>query len=147
MSNDIPPAPDLDRLCLEQMADALIYCDRQGRIVRWNTAAAALFGFAPQAALGQSLDLIIPENLRLPHWAGFERAMKTGVLRLNGEATVTRALTADGRSIYVEMSFALVSDGAGRAIGSVAIARDATRRREELRQLRERLAALTPGAA
>jgi PAS domain S-box-containing protein len=147
MSHDTLPAPDIDCRCVEQMADALICCDRQGRIVRWNAAATALFGFASAAALGQSLDLIIPEKLRAPHWSGFERAMQTGVLRLNGQATVTKALTADGRSIYVDMSFALVTDDAGQTIGSVAIARDAARQREELRQLRERLAALEAGAA
>ncbi len=139
--------PDIDRLCVEQMADALIYSDALGTIVRWNAAAAALFGHTPAQALGQSLDLIIPEGLRAAHWSGFDRAMETGVTRLNGQATVTRALTADGRNIYVEMSFAVVTDGNGQAIGSVAIARDAGKRRQEERELRERLAVLERGAA
>ena len=136
---------DIDRLCSEQMADALIYCNRQGVILRWN-AAAALFGHAPDAVLGQSLDLIIPENLRAPHWAGFERAMQTGVTRLNGQATVTKALTAAGGTIYVEMSFAVIADAAGQAIGSVAIARDAGKRRQEQRELRELRAMLEGGS-
>ncbi|MCL2523084.1 MAG: PAS domain S-box protein [Betaproteobacteria bacterium] len=143
---NVSSPPDIDRLCLEQMADALIYCDRQGRIVRWNAAAAALFGHAPDAVLGQSLDLIIPENLRDPHWAGFERAMQTGVTRLAGRATMTKALTADGGNIYVEMSFAVIADAAGQAIGSVAIARDAGKRRQEQRQLRELRAMLKGGS-
>ncbi|MCL2345615.1 MAG: PAS domain S-box protein [Desulfobulbus sp.] len=136
--------PDIDRLCAEQMADALIYCDRQGVIRRWNAAAAALFGHSPAQALGRSLDLIIPENLRVAHWTAFERAMQSGVARLQGRATVTKALTAGGGVIYAEMSFAVVTDASGQAIGSVAIARDATERRlveremRELRELRER---------
>lgn len=138
---------DIDRLCLEQMADALIYADNQGVIVRWNAAASVLFGYSPARALGQRLDLIIPENLRAAHWSAFDRAMETGVTRLNGQATVTRALTADGGAVYVEMSFAVVTDDNGKAIGSVAIARDATKRRQEEKELRERLAALERGTA
>jgi PAS domain S-box-containing protein len=55
---------------------------------------------------------------------------------------VTRALTKDGESIYVEMSFAVVTDDSAQAIGSVAVARDATQRRQEESALRARLAAL-----
>ncbi len=138
---------DIDRWCIEQMADALIYADRQGVIVRWNAAASALFGHSPAQAIGQSLDLIIPEKLRAAHGAAFERAMETGVARLHGRATLTKALTAGGGSIYVEMSFAVLTDAKGKAIGSVAIARDATERRQEAQELRERLAAVERGAA
>jgi len=140
--SDTTTQTDLDGLCLDQMADALICSDSQGVIRRWNAAASALFGYSAGQALGQGLDLIIPEGLRAAHWEGFDRAMATGATRLNGRATVTRALTADGSNIYVEMSFAVVSDGDGKAIGSVAIARDATQRRREERELRERLATL-----
>ncbi len=137
---------DIDRLINEQMADALIYSDRQGSIRQWNAAAEALFGHPRAQALGQSLDLIIPENLRAAHWSGFDQAMETGTTRLHGQATLTRALTADGRTVYVEMSFAVVTDASGQAIGSVAIARDATRRRQEEKALRARLAELERGA-
>ena len=52
---------------LGQMAEALIYSDRDGIIRRWNRAAEQLFGFSAESALGQSLDLIIPEKLRAAH--------------------------------------------------------------------------------
>ena len=52
---------------LEQIADALIYADDTGTIMRWNHAAAALFGYSAAEALGQNLDLIIPEHLRAFH--------------------------------------------------------------------------------
>ena len=50
---------------LEQIADAVIYADDTGTIMRWNHAAAALFGYSAAEALGQNLDLIIPEHLRV----------------------------------------------------------------------------------
>ena len=113
---------------VEQTTDALVYADRDGIILRWNQAAAALFGHAREEALGKSLDLIIPEHLRAPHWAGYRAAMASGSTRLAGRPSRTRAVRKDGSKLYVEMTFAVVKDDAGRVVGSVAIARDATER-------------------
>lgn len=55
---------------------------------------------------------------------------------------ITRAQTRAGNAIYVEMSFAVVCDDSGKAIGAVAVARDATQRHLDDKALRERLAAL-----
>ena len=118
---------------LEQIADAVIYADTQGTIVLWNAAAAALFGYGAAQALGQNLDLIIPEHLRGQHWRGFEAAMTSGVMRLQGRPTVTRAKHQSGRKLYVEMSFALVKQAGGSVQGSVAVARDVTERIEQQR--------------
>ena len=133
---------DIDRLVVEQMADALIYSDKEGVIRGWNAAAESLFGYAKSDAIGQSLDLIIPERLRDAHWAGFNRAMESGKTRLAGHAAMTRSLTHSRGAIYVEMSFAVVCDEQGKVIGSVAVARDATQRRQHERELRERLESL-----
>jgi PAS domain S-box-containing protein len=119
---------------LEQIADAVIYADDTGTITRWNHAAAALFGYSAAEALGQGLDLIIPEHLRAAHWRGFEAAMTNGVMKLQGRPTLTRAMHQTGRKLYVEMTFALVKGRAGgSARGSVAVARDVTERIEQQR--------------
>jgi len=132
---------DLCRLIVEQMGDALIYADREGVIREWNAGAEALFGYPKAEAIGQSLDLIIPERLRAAHWAGFERAIQSGATKFGRRALLTRSMNRTGETIYVEMTFAVVAE-AGRVLGSVAIARDATRRREDERRLRECEAAL-----
>jgi PAS domain S-box-containing protein len=125
---------DLAESILEQMADAVIFADATGTIVRWNRAATALFGYSAAEALGQKLDLIIPEHLRAPHWIGFEAAMTKGVMRLQGRPTLTRATHRSGRQIYVEMTFALVTvQPGGAALGAVAVARDVTERIERQR--------------
>jgi len=62
--------------------------------------------------------------------------MANGKTRLGGRPTLTRGLHKSGQKLYVEMSFALVLDDAGLALGSVAVARDVTERVE-----RERAAA------
>ncbi|WP_246175381.1 PAS domain S-box protein [Bradyrhizobium paxllaeri] len=100
-------------------------------IIRWNRACIALFGFAAEEALGQSLDLIIPGHLRAAHWNGFDAAMTKSTLKLQGRPTLTRALHKSGRRLYVEMTFAIVKgDDGGEALGSIAMARDVTERVE-----------------
>ena len=119
---------------LDQIADAVIYADDTGTIRRWNQSAAALFGYCAAEALGQNLDLIIPEHLRTRHWRDFEAAMASGVTKLEGRPTLTRATHKSGGKLYVEMTFALIKgDVEDSALGSVAVARDATERVEAQR--------------
>ncbi|RXH21709.1 MULTISPECIES: PAS domain S-box protein [Bradyrhizobium] len=129
---------ELDAKIAEDVADALIYSDRSGTIMRWNRAAAALFGFSAAEALGQNLDLIIPEHLRAAHWKGFEAALASGAMKLAGKPTLTRALHKSGRKLYIEMTFALVRDSGGNVLGSVAMARDVTERVERERAAKAR---------
>jgi PAS domain S-box-containing protein len=123
-------------LVVAAAADAVIFADPGGVIRLWNPAAAALFGFSSEEAIGANLDLIIPERLRDAHWTGYRRAMQTGATRLLGRPTVTRALRKTGEKLYVEMSFAVVRDAAGVVCGSVAVARDATAAYEKAREAR-----------
>lgn len=53
--------------------DAIIFADRDGTVRLWNSGAEAMFGYKAEEALGQSLDLIIPDRLRGRHWEGIER--------------------------------------------------------------------------
>lgn len=103
-----------------------------GTIRRWNSAATALFGYSAVGALGQKLDLIIRKDLRAAHWRSFESAITTGVMRLQGRPTLTRATHQTGRRLYVEMIFSLVQ-GTSRWRGAVAVARDVTERIEQQR--------------
>jgi PAS domain S-box-containing protein len=119
---------NLDARILDDVADALISADRSGTIMRWNRASTALFGYSAEEALGQSLDLIVPEHLRAAHWKGFDTALESGTMKLAGRPTLTRAAHKDGRKLYIEMTFALVKDTGGNVVGSVAMARDVTER-------------------
>lgn len=123
---------------VEQTTDALIYAGTDGTIQRWNAASAQLFGFSAEEAIGQSLDIIIPEHLRAPHWRGFDAAMASGQLKLSGKPTLTRALHKAGHKIYVEMTFALVKNAAGEVQGSVSMARDVTERIEKEKAARQK---------
>ena len=126
--------PKLAERILEQVADAVISTDRTGKIIRWNHASVVLFGYSAGEALGQSVELIIPEHLRAAHWKGFDAAMAKGVTTLQGHPTLTRALHKSGRRLYVEMTFAIVKgDTESDVLGAVAMARDVTERVERER--------------
>ena len=128
--SDGPVAPELFRALMDQAPDAMIYADRAGLIRFWNAAAQALFGFAPDEALGQSLDLIIPERFRAAHWTGFNRAMASGTTRHGGQAMTTRCLHRDGSPLYVALSFGLLKDASGQVLGALATGRETIRGRD-----------------
>ena len=85
---------------LDQVADAVICINHSGAIIRWNPACTALFGFSAEEALGQSVDLIIPEHLRAAHWSGFDAAMASGNLKLQGRPTHSPALYTRANAGY-----------------------------------------------
>ncbi|MDK4545011.1 PAS domain S-box protein [Kingella kingae] len=110
---------------LEQMTDSIIFADKKGVIRFWNTASKKMFGFSAAEALGQSLDIIIPEKLRAPHWRGFYATVQSGKTKHDGKATRTKALHKNGEFIYAEVSFCLIKDEHGTVLGSLSSARPA----------------------
>ena len=121
---------------IEQSGNATIFANTDGVVQIWNEAAESLFGYSAEEASRTGMDLIIPERLRAPHWAGFKRAIETGKTRLNGNPTLTRATHKSGARLYVEMTFAVVRGGAGAVLGAVAVPGDATERYEQERARR-----------
>ena len=123
-----PTAPmanlDLFRLAIDQGPDAVILADLEGRIRIWNNAAAERFGFGRDEAIGQSLDIIIPDHLRHAHWKGFGIAIVSGRTKYGKRALRTRAVHKTGRKLYVSLAFSIVKDGEGKVIGAMATARD-----------------------
>jgi PAS domain S-box-containing protein len=75
----------LYREIVEKARDAVITSDREGLIQLWNIGAERMFGYSRSEALGQSLDLIIPESLRNRHWEGYHKVMATGGSRHESE--------------------------------------------------------------
>jgi PAS domain S-box-containing protein len=132
----------LSHQIVEHAPDAIIMADRDGIIRLWNGGARAVFGYSAEEAVGQSLDLIIPELLRDRHWSGFRKAMETGVTRYGRELLAVPAIRKDEARISVEFSVALLRDPAGEVLGVAAIMRDVSERWTQQKELRQRLADL-----
>ena len=114
---------DLFRLVVEQAPDGIIVTDREGVIQVWNSAAAELFGYPPEEAVGRPLDIIIPEHLRHAHWEGFGKAVASGHTKHGTGAVKTRATHKAGHKVYVTLAFSVVKDQEGKVIGAMATAR------------------------
>jgi len=62
-----------DRI-LDHVADTIVCADRSGAIIRWNRAAAALFGYSAEEMLGQHRS--DHSRASAAHRGGFEAAMR-----------------------------------------------------------------------
>jgi len=136
-------AIDLRQL-LSAIGDAIVVTDGEGAIVMWNPACERMFGYTEREALGQSLDLIIPDRLRKRHWDGYNETMRTGVTKYGTTLLRVPAVHKDGQSLSIAFTVALLhSAGPEKSVtGIVAVIRDETSRFTEERNLRKRLAEL-----
>lgn len=134
----------MDRL-LKQLvndtADAVLVADREGIIRFWNSGAERMLGHTAAEAVGQSLDLIIPENLRGRHWEGYRRVMASGETKYRTGLLSSPGILKDGSRISLEFSMVLLRDEAGAMAGCASIMRDVTGRWKKEKELKERLAA------
>ncbi len=127
---------------IEQAPDAVLFADSQGVVRLWNQGAERIFGYPAEEALGQSLDLIIPERLRERHWEGYRKVMASGETHYGTDLLSVPALRNDGSQISSEFSIVMVRDDEGKVLGVAAIMRDVTAGRQREKKLKERLAAL-----
>jgi PAS domain S-box-containing protein len=132
---------DLEAL-VRALGDAVIVADAEGRIQLWTPAAERILGYAASEAVGQSLDLIIPERFRSRHWAGYREVMRTGVTRYGADVLRVPAIRKGGQSISIAFTVALVQDGDGHVTRIAAVVRDETTRWAEEQALRRRVAEL-----
>jgi PAS domain S-box-containing protein len=146
-SGSLTDSPLLNAI-LESSSEAIMASDVEGKIMFWNPGATRIFGFDATEALGQSLDLIIPEKLRARHWQGYRHVMATGHSRYSeGDLLSVPALTKDKRRISVEFTIAILRDDQGNMIGMTSVMRDSTARFEEMKSLRRRIAELENAAS
>jgi PAS domain S-box-containing protein len=132
---------------VEDSPIAILFADREGKIRFWNSGAGAMFGYTPKEALGQSLDLIVPEKQRGRHWEGWTRVMATGVTKYGSDPLAVPAMKKDGSRISIEFNIVLLRSPAGELLGAAAMVQDVTVRWQQQKELRARLAALEAKAA
>lgn len=124
---------------VEVIGDAVVVADASGAINLWNPAAERLFGFTQAEALGNSLDLIIPERLQERHWTGYRKTMASGETRYGHDVLRVPAAHKDGRALSIAFTVGLLHGPQRETTGIVAVIRDETARFAEERSLRRRL--------
>jgi PAS domain S-box-containing protein len=116
---------------VESANDAIITKTLDGVITGWNKAAEHLFGYAAAEAIGQPIDIIVPED---------RKAEVRGILnRVGGNETIAQHETVrirkDGRRVDVVLNVSPLKSANGQIIGASKIAHDIT----EEKQAREKL--------
>jgi PAS domain S-box-containing protein len=107
---------------------AIISADREGIIRNWNETAEQILGHSASQAIGQTLDLVVPEEERANHWRNFRRVMATGLLNYRPDHVLeVEGLRADGTRVMLDVSLIAISDDAGHLIGITAIMHEASR--------------------
>ena len=129
----------LCRCLVAESRDAIIFADKDGLIHLWNGGAEAMFGYRAAEMEGRSLDLIIPEALRVRHNEGFRRVMASGASRYAVDLLAVPGLKKDGSRISLEFTITLIKDDEGTVLGAAAIMRDVTIRWQREREMKKRL--------
>jgi PAS domain S-box-containing protein len=113
----------IHQLILDSAVDGVIWADRDGVIRVWNSSAEAYLGYSRDEAIGQTLDLVLPERCRSRHWAAFHRWMSSGENRITQPFGVIPLIHRDGSEMRMESTFVRVKDADGNTVGAGAIVR------------------------
>lgn len=126
------------RSVTESAIDAIISADHTGKIISWNKAATRILGYTEEEAVGQRLELIIPERFHEPHRNGMARFTTTGEAHVIGTTVELFACTKNGTEVPIELSLSTWTvreeryyTGIIRDIGERKRAEDALRRSEQ----------------
>ena len=127
---------------IQAIGDAVVVADADGLIAYWNPAATRIFGFTEDEAMGQPLDLIIPERQRARHNEGYARTVETGTTRYGTSLLRVPAAHKDGRRSSIAFTVARLTGEDGKVCGVAAVIRDETDRFAQEQQLRKRITEL-----
>lgn len=123
---------------LDAVGDAVVASDRDGRIIYWNKAAEALFGWTGSEAIGAEITTLLPADGSRADAVAILRHLQAGE-SWSGDFSVKHR---SGRSFPVQITTTPVLDEVGKIVGMVGVGRDQSAQHETmevLRQTEERL--------
>ncbi len=117
---------------VESSHDAIVSKSLDGRVLSWNKAAEAIFGWTADEMIGQPLLRLFPPDL-LDEEAHILQRLQRGE---NVEAFDTRRLRKDGSTVAISVAISPVRDAQGQLVAASKIARDITRQKMLEEQIR-----------
>lgn len=112
----------------EATSDAVVVIDVRGTILQWNPAAARLFGYEHEEAIGMNVDRLVPPEYLARHRGGIDRYRRTGhgTIMDSAKPYEVPALTKSGARVWIDLSLSAIEQHGDRF--AMAIVRDVTDR-------------------
>jgi len=97
------------RTVLDNILDAIITIDKQGRIETFNRAAEQLFGYSDAQVVGRNVSLLMPEPNRSAHDGYLARYLAGGTSTIVGQVRELEGLRSNGVTFAIELAVSQIS--------------------------------------
>ena len=118
---------------LDAAGQAIVASDPEGRVVYWNRAAAATFGWTGEDPLDSDADGVMGLS-----WTPEQHAARDAALDAGEAWSAETSLAATGGPRYAALTYTALRDATGRRTATVTVASDVTERtlaQEAMRRL------------
>ncbi len=120
---------------VDASVDAIVVMDEQGVLRSANPATFEIFGWEPEALIGNPVTMLMPPAMRPMHEQGLMRYLRTGSGRIvDSQMVEVEGLHRDGTLVPVELTVREIRVASGRLFTGTL--RDLRPRREFLQRLR-----------
>jgi PAS domain S-box-containing protein len=124
------------RAVVDAALDAIVTMSADGLIRSFNRSAELIFGHTAEEAIGQRLEMLMPERFRKLHRAGLRRYLNTGEAHAIGQPRLELAgRRKDGTEFPLELSISETREG--EDILFIGIVRDITERKRAEEALKQ----------
>ncbi|GIK79603.1 MAG: PAS domain S-box protein [Pseudorhodoplanes sp.] len=101
---------------------AAIVANRDGVILEWNRAAEVIFGYSAAEAIGQSIEIVVPEEERADHWRGYRRVFADNRMNYSPDHILDiEGIRRDGSRVPLDAMLQPVYDGSGHIVAVTAL--------------------------
>ena len=123
------------RLILNTVPDAMILIDEKGVMRAFSPTAERLFGWPVDEAVGQNVNILMPDPHREAHDTYLERYYRTGERRIIGRGRIVMGRRRDGSTFPMELAVGEMRTAEGRFF--TGFVRDLTERQQAQARLQE----------
>lgn len=109
------------RIIIESSPNGIVMVNEEGVIVLVNAALAALFGYTQDELLGQSVDLLVPERLRVRHPEHRRAFFSQPRMRKMGGDRSLMGLRKDGTEFAIEIGLAPLTTTGGHHVAASVV--------------------------
>ncbi len=101
---------------------AAIVADRDGVILEWNRAAETIFGYTAAEAIGQSIEIVVPEEERADHWRGYRRVFASNRINYSPDHILDiEGVRRDGSRVALDAMLQPLRDDSGQIVAITAL--------------------------